>query len=197
MPKRTDKKSEDKRDAQGRSTEGEPMDTIPAAAPSAGGGDTGAQINAGAPAVARVPQGFDGTVSIRILPANDVSALRPSGCQPRRGATRENKSAVGLPPDLVELLTRSNKSVVAWLTSDAANAQLFLAQPIDALKRAGVELSRSDERALARAHRAVRDVATIPPGTTVAITATAHASGRVGNLKSTPPAHTVTNDSSC
>ena len=56
--------------------------------------------------------------------------------------------------------------MVAWLAKDAGNARRFLANPVAAMREAGVELSRADEKALARAGEAAAPPARRLPAST-------------------------------
>jgi hypothetical protein len=160
--------------------------------PPAAAGQPTASTVAGAPraVVAHVPQGFTSTINLRLVPARDVVVRpKPTGCQPREGATRRDATPVTLPDPLAETLKNASKELLAWVARDPANATLFVAQPVEALARAGVELSRADQKTLLRAHAAVRDAAVVPPGVTVTgVVAVADPRGRVGDGKSKPTA---------
>lgn len=151
----------------------------------------------GTAVAAKVPAGFDATISVRLI-AGREGVLRPEhrGCQPRKGAERRDTVAVALPDDLTTKLRGADKAVIAWLARDAANARRFLMSPVDALVEAGVELTRADQKALLRAHGAVRDVAAVPPGVDVsALSVAASARARVGSGKSSTK--TAGNDADC
>lgn len=134
--------------------------------------------------VARMPQGYDASINIRIVPGKDI-AFTPAvfGCRPRQGATRREAQPIALPEGLAEKLRDANKKVVDWLARDPANAQLFLAKPLEALSQAGVDLTRAEQKALERTHNAVREMAVVAPGVNVAqISVTANPKGRVGDV---------------
>jgi len=115
--------------------------------------------------VARIPQGLETKVSVRILPAREI-VLDPVrlGCQPRQGASRRDTQPLPLPEGLGDRLKEANRQIVAWLARDVANAAGYMADPVAALGAAGVELSRAEWKALSRTHQAVRDAAMVPPG---------------------------------
>lgn len=149
--------------------------------------------------VARVPQGYDTRIVVRLVPGRDIR-VNPFdiGCQPRQGAPRRDAEAVPLPEDLVHKLRDANKRVVEWLAQDDANARHFMARPVEALLKAGVELTRADQKALERAHQTVRETAVIAPGVRVTrFGATAHPKGRVGGPKSAPPKSGDKHDGDC
>lgn len=134
--------------------------------------------------VSRVPQGYDTNINIRLVPGRDIQ-LTPHrfGCRPRQGAPRRDAEPVDLPESLGDKLKDANKKVIDWLALDPANAQLFLAKPVEALVKAGVELSRAEQKALTRTHRAVAEASVVAPGVKVAsLSASAHPTGRVGKL---------------
>ncbi len=139
---------------------------------------------------ATVQPGFTSAISVRLLPAREVVIAAPApGCQPRGGGPgRPSGQQVPLPDGLGGRLQAANKAVVAWLTRDPANAQLFLADPVTALAQAGAELTRADVKALARAHTQVRQQAVLPPGGTVSeLTVRAAARGKVSDPSSRRP----------
>jgi hypothetical protein len=114
--------------------------------------------------IARVPQGMESRITARLLPAREVILEPVIGCRPRRGAPRRDAQPIPLPEGLADKLKGANGQVIGWLTRDAANARAFMEDPVTALAAAGVELNRSEQKALGRAHQAVREVAVIPPG---------------------------------
>ena len=137
---------------------------------------------------ARVPTGYDTRINVRIAPNAGLKLTPvPLGCRPRQGAARRDAEPLPLPPGLPEKLAGLDRRVIEWLARDAGNARLFIEQPIEALKRAGVELTRTEEKALVRLSSASRDAALLPPGVRVtALNVVAHPKGRVGSIKATP-----------
>ncbi len=115
--------------------------------------------------VARIPQGYDTRINLRFVPGRDFD-FTPTrlGCRPRKGAPRRDADPVALPATLVDKLKEGNKRVVDWLALDAANAKLFVARPVEALAKAGVELSRGEMKMLDRAHSAVAEASVVAPG---------------------------------
>lgn len=137
------------------------------------------------PIVASVQPGFATTINVRLLPARDVifDVSRP-GCQPRAGAPGRGVQPGALPGGLAAKLLQANKTVVAWLTKDPANAELFLNDPVTALGKAGVDLARAELKALSRSHSQVRQQAVVPPGAVVSkLAVRAAARGKVGDQR--------------
>jgi hypothetical protein len=139
--------------------------------------------------VASVQPGFAATINMRLLPARDVIIDVPEpGCQPRAGAPGRGVQPGTLPDGLAAKLLQANKTVVAWLTRDPANAELFLNDPVTALGRAGVDLARAELKALYRSHSQVRQQAVVPPGAVVSkLTVRAAARGKVGDQRPDKP----------
>lgn len=147
----------------------------------------------------RVPQGYDTRITFHIVPNRDVR-ITPSlfGCQPRRGAPRRDAEAIPLPPQLPEKLTNANRQILAWLSLDDGNARHFLAHPVDALMKAGVALSRDEQKALSRAHEAVRETVALPPGVNVmSVRVSTKARGRVGARPGSKPHGAEGHDCDC
>lgn len=137
------------------------------------------------PVIAKVPQGYEAKLNIRLVPGRDfnVGTIR-LGCRPRKGGQRRDADPVALPEDLTGKLRDANKKVVAWLAADTANTQLFLAKPVEALMKAGVELTRTEQKALGRTYSANHEDTVIAPGVKITdLTAVAHPTGRVGGIK--------------
>ncbi len=136
----------------------------------------------------RVPQGYDTNINIRFVPARDIRLdVDVLGCQPRQGAPRRDAQPVPLPASLLDKFRDANKKVIEWLARDAGNAQLFLVQPVQAMLRAGIDLTRAEQKALERTYSGVREASVIAPGVRVVdLSATAHPKGRVGGLKPGP-----------
>jgi hypothetical protein len=139
--------------------------------------------------VAKVPQGFDARVNIRLVPGRDFELHPgPAACRPRQGAARRDAAPVSLPETLVAKLKEGNRKVVDWLGRDPENAKMFLAKPLEALAAAGLELSRAEQKALMRSREAVGDVTVAAPGVKLAaLTVAAYPKGRVGEIKPGSP----------
>lgn len=149
---------------------------------------TGASDGANEPAkvvIAKVPQDYEATINIRLVPARTLGVLdqRREGCRPRGHSVGQTHGVLAIDPGLVATLNKANKAVVAWMAKDTANAQRFLADPVAALAEAGVELSRSDQKALARVNAEARSARVVGPGVKVAsLVARAYPQGKVGRL---------------
>jgi hypothetical protein len=135
-----------------------------------------------------MPQGFDTRINVRIVPGRDIAVGHATmKCQPRTGAPRHDADLVPLPPTLIHKLQEGNKRVMEWLANDSKNAQMFMSQPVQALLKAGIELTRAEQKLLATCHAGVRDAAIVGPGVRVERFDTAvHPKGRVGEIKGSP-----------
>jgi len=135
--------------------------------------------------VAKVPQGYETNINVRLVPGGDVEITpSPKVCRPREGALRRDAEPLALPPDLIEKLKKADKAVVAWLAQDEANAAQFIARPAEALVKAGVDLTRADQKAIDRARSEVGEATVVGPGVKVAsFTAVAFPGGRIGKIK--------------
>ena len=135
--------------------------------------------------MAKVPQGYEANFNIRLVPARtlDVIDQRQERCRPRGHSTGWTPGVLAIDPGLVATLNKADKAVVAWLAKDSANAQRFLAEPVAALREAGVELSRAEEKALFRANAEAQSARVVGPGVKVAsLDARAYPKGQVGRL---------------
>ncbi|MBN1447326.1 MAG: hypothetical protein JXA28_05295 [Bacteroidetes bacterium] len=135
--------------------------------------------------VGNVPQGYETNIRVRLVPGRDLDITAvPRGCRSRTGAPRRDAEPLDLPADLTDKLKKADKAVVAWLAQDEANARLFMARPVEALLKAGVELTRTEQKAIERTHQHVRDTAVVAPGVKVdTLTVTAFPKGRIGKIK--------------
>ena len=149
-----------------------------------------AESNQSDAVVVQVPQGYDARINIRVVPGRDFQ-INPArlGCRPRQGASRRDAEPLDLPESLVAKFKAANKKIMGWLAQDAANARLFLAQPVEAMLKAGVDLTRAEQKTLNRAHRMVREAAVIAPGVNIEnLGVTAHPTGRIGAVRPKPKA---------
>jgi hypothetical protein len=147
-------------------------------------------------AVAKIPQGYNMNINIRLVPGRDFK-LEPDipKCKPRGRATVPDVKLEVLPADLVAKLKDADKKVVAWLAADDANGQLFIAHPVEALTKAGVDLTRSEQKNLERAHTAVNEARVIAPGVNVKqLSVTTYPKGHIGKLKDQPEKRNDKND---
>ncbi len=104
----------------------------------------------------KVPQGYETNINIRFVPAREIRLEADVlGCQPRQGAQKRDTQPVPLPVSLVDKLREANKKMIEWLTSDAGNAQLFVKRPVQAMLRAGIELTRVEQKAMERTYMGV------------------------------------------
>lgn len=139
---------------------------------------------------AEVPQQYEAKFNVRIVPGRSLDAAleaRPH-CKPRGHSHGWTPGTLGIDRDLVATLAKADKTMVAWLAKDTANAQHFLANPVAAMREAGVALSRAEEKTIARASAASAAARNVGPGVNVAsLTAKAFPDGRVGGLGSLKP----------
>ncbi len=156
---------------------------------------TGAQSQPQADVIAKmvqaqVPQGYDAKFNVRIVPAHSLdAALHQEPHCTRRGNAPQGWIAgtLGIGQGVLTTLGKADKTVVDWLAKDPANAQRFLASPVTAMREAGVQFSRMEEKLLARAVVAATDARPVAPGVNVtAVLATAYPDGRVGGIGSNP-----------
>jgi len=138
---------------------------------------------------AQVPQSYEAKFNVRIVPGRSLgdALVERLGCKPRGHRKGWGPLTAGLAqeltPALVDKLARADKAVMTWLAKDKANAQRFLAEPVQALSEAGVELDRSEQKALARARAAAAATQLVPPGVDVtSVVAEAVPGGRVGGV---------------
>ena len=132
-----------------------------------------------------VPQDYEAKFNIRLVPARSLEngvKVEPR-CKPRGHAPGWNHDTGMIAPDLVVTLKNADKLMIAWLAKDTANAQSFLANPVAAMREAGVGLARADEKVLARANEAADAARVVGPGVKVAsLSARAYPKGRIGGL---------------
>lgn len=135
--------------------------------------------------VAKVPQGYETNINMRLVPGRDLEITPiPKRCRPRKGAPRRVAKPLYLPPDLIDKLKNADKAVVAWLAQDQANARLFMARPAEALVKAGVDLTRADQKAIDRTHGEVEQAAVVGPGVKVVnFTTAAFPRGHIGKIR--------------
>lgn len=147
------------------------------------------------PIRAQIEAGFDSTVSIRIVPGRDLFKEPQRGeCSPR-GDRPYGVRPTPFPAELVEKLTKANTAVIDWLARDTANAEQFIHDPVVALERAGVELTRAEAKVLSRSHGALRDDAVLPPGAAIStLTISATKRGKVGDVRPSKRPHDTPDD---
>jgi hypothetical protein len=117
--------------------------------------------------VAVVPQGVSAAFTVTLVPGGPVGLADPVQralrCFPR-GQIHHDTTSPLLTGQLAEKLEAASTKVMAWLEKDNANALLLMSDPVAALGKARIRLSRSDQKALARAHGAVTEASVVPPG---------------------------------
>ena len=152
------------------------------------GGGPAAEASAAGEAVAKVvkanvPQDAQASFNLRIVPGRGLKGaleVQPN-CKPRGHSHGWTPGILGVDSALLGTLAKADKTMVAWLAKDAGNARRFLANPVAAMREAGVELSRADEKALARAGEATAAARSVAPGVdVVSVAVQAFPNGRVG-----------------
>lgn len=136
--------------------------------------------------VAKVAQGFETNINIRVVPGHSLADLErvQKVCRPRQGAQRRDAEPLDLPADQVKKFKDIDKAVIKWLAKDPGNMELYLANPAAALDQADVGLDRADLKAIARSHEAVRAATVVGPGVRVAdLKAKAFPKGRLGKTE--------------
>lgn len=135
--------------------------------------------------VAKVPQGYDTNINMRLVPGRNVDIIDIfKMCRSRTGVPRREAEPLILPQDLIDKIKKADKTVIKWLAHDEANARLFMARPAEALLKAGVDLTRAEQKAIDRTHHEVVQVSIVSPGVKVArFTAAAFQRGQIGKFK--------------
>ena len=139
---------------------------------------------------AQVPQAYEARFNVRIVPGRSLTPVPVPRCRPRghRSPGWHAGGTLAIDPAVVHALAAADKVVMSWLAADRANAGRFLADPVAALRDAGVKLSRAEEKAIARVAVASEATRVVPPGVNVAdVAAAAYPNGRVGQIGSGRP----------
>lgn len=134
---------------------------------------------------AEVPQTYETKLNIRLVPGPslETAVLAQPRCKPRGHSPGWSNDTGVISPDLLNTLKNADKLMVAWLAKDTQNAQSFLANPIAAMREAGLELTRVEEKALARSVDAAKSARVVGPGVNIsAVSVQAYPAGRVGEL---------------
>lgn len=134
---------------------------------------------------ARIPPGYNTNINVRFVPGRNIGDLVaiPKTCKPRNGKKHPKADLLALPDKLVAKLVASDKKMIAWLARDEANTRLFLSHPAEAMKKAGIDLSRAEQKLLHRTREEVAQSTMIGPGVKVVNISTAvFPDGRIGKL---------------
>ncbi|WP_249644679.1 hypothetical protein [Nocardia sputi] len=127
---------------------------------------------------ARVPQGYKLNVRIRFGARQGALKHLTDVSRHAQGGTATAAAGTGLPKALASKIEESDRKIVNWLAKNAANRQLFITQPVDALVAAGVDLTRFERKLLQRIHRAAGETNVLPPGAELAEVAVTTAKNR-------------------
>ncbi|NVK21533.1 MAG: hypothetical protein HWD86_03365 [Kangiellaceae bacterium] len=141
------------------------------------------------PVQANIPQELSANINIRVVPGRDFEFYPiKKKCKSRTGVEKKVAESLDLPVSLRDKLKSVNKQVIDWLAEDQANTKLFLAQPVVALAKAGVELTRVEQKHLLRTHQEVNDAMVVAPGVNVELLDTkVYKRGKIGKIKPTKP----------
>lgn len=148
---------------------------------------------------AKIPQESDANFNLRLRPGVSLDGPQKLaiGCRPRGNRPGGSWGTAGISPHVVATLVNANKTMVAWLAKDGANAKAFVMDPIGSMREAGVDLSRVEEKALARAYEGARATRVVGPGINVAsLNAEAPTKGGSSGGRGIKPSAT-TNDFGC
>ncbi len=160
----------------------------PATAGGAAGGEAIARL-----VKAQVPQDHHASFNVRIVPARSLDKLKEvqARCRPRGHASGWDAGQVVVDTVLLDALAAGDKAMVAWLAKDVANTRRFLAAPVSAMAEAGVELTRAQQKAVARTSEEVAAARhTRAGGDGMTLTAQVYPDGRVGAIGTHKPGDT-------
>jgi hypothetical protein len=123
------------------------------------------QIVAAVPVVqARAQQGYELNLNLNFVPGRDAISTVFLRCQPRQGALRVEADPIGLPSETLRLLRDSNRKMIEWLARDGSHQSAFIADPVEAFARAGIDIERAHVKALRRVREALGGAEAITPG---------------------------------
>lgn len=127
--------------------------------------------------VIRLPEGANARLNLHIGPGMTTPIFPKSvKCKPRGGQVG---AASPISHDLAAKLEEANDQVTDWLASGEANVDTFLRRPVEALGLAGIELTRSEQKELRRAHQEAAEELVAPPGVKItSLSATAYRMGQ-------------------
>ena len=103
------------------------------------------------PVLAQICEGLNQKFNVRLVTAS-VGAMKHVnlGCQPRKGATRRDAQPLDLPDTFKDRFTDINKAMTEFLQKSPKNATHFLSNPLEAMQKAGIELSRAEQKHFSR-----------------------------------------------
>ena len=102
-------------------------------------------------------------IKLVLVPGTSIGLPGRRGCQPRMGAPRDEKDPIPLPDPIRLKLLQADKLMTAWLKAPE-NAAAFIKDPMGALKLAGVQMERSELKAIARARAELSQDAVLREG---------------------------------
>lgn len=165
--------------------------------------DNTRQTEAAATVNVKIQQAYDLHVNLKFHPVRDIPGVIRLGCQPRQGGQRIDKNPVDLPEPTRQLLLNASKAMSAWLARDGGNQRAFVADPIAALRSAGIEIDRVHLKAIDRIRENIGQSFAVTPGLQLrSVKTNASKNGRVPAVDTesshwTPPATPPTEDCSC
>ncbi|GJL67331.1 MAG: hypothetical protein NPIRA05_23020 [Nitrospirales bacterium] len=115
----------------------------------------------------QIPKTFNVNTRINIVGMKDVGDLLslrpPKKCSPRKRAIPARDS-LGMSTAIIEKLGKADKKVLTWLAESDGNRELFLTDPIAALKAVNAGFDRKELKELSRFRMNVSKAEVLPPG---------------------------------
>ena len=118
------------------------------------------------PVKAVIPNDSNHNLRINVVAAvTDISKIGlVDKCQPRTSLDGKPGLHDALTPGLVNSFAEANKKMVVWLGQSPDNAHAYLADPVAALKKAGIALERADQKTIARNFEGFQTENLLSPG---------------------------------
>lgn len=151
------------------------------------------------PVKAIVPQGSNQNLNIRVLAASsDVSKLNLfNKCNPRKQLDGKDRLITVLPEGLKKIFNEANKKMTDWLSKSEDNVKSYLHDPVGALKAAGVELARTDQKELSRNFEEFKSVTLLSPGLNLNQFTTKYKTGTITKTNHSHEDNTGNGDCGC
>ena len=128
----------------------------------------------------RAQQAYELHLNLNFVPGRDSLATARLGCRPRQGAQRVEVDPVDLPAPTHAFLHEVNKAMTEWLARDASHQAAFIADPVGAFAKAGIELDRSHAKALMRVRESLGAAEAVAPGLRImTVRTSANPKGRI------------------
>jgi hypothetical protein len=98
--------------------------------------------------VGKIVQGYSLNLNLNVVKSTDFSVFINPSCQPRQGAEKMKKEPLALPKEIISFIVAHETTLLNWLLKDAKNKESFLIDPLSSLKKAGIKLDKTTEKAL-------------------------------------------------